>query len=129
LPIFLETQAKLSIQKMIKYGKIDLAWSFILDFKNSVNPDETVKREIFTGVIFSVTNLAEVGGILRSQRQRLQKKRLEEFSAANGSGCRSQHPTLSVVIITPFDHRPPPLCRGGVLSQVSSFGYRDLKTP
>ena len=46
ISIFLETQAKLSIQEMIRYGKINLAWSFILDFENNANPDEIIKREI-----------------------------------------------------------------------------------
>lgn len=31
LKIFLETQAKLEIQKMIKQNKYDLVWSYILE--------------------------------------------------------------------------------------------------
>ncbi|MDH5721681.1 MAG: PIN domain protein [Spirochaetia bacterium] len=38
--IILETHAKISIQKIIKEGKIDLIWSFILEFENNENPYE-----------------------------------------------------------------------------------------
>ncbi|MCK5720009.1 MAG: PIN domain protein, partial [Thiomargarita sp.] len=38
LTIQLETEAKLYIQEEIKLGHISLAWSYILDFENSVNP-------------------------------------------------------------------------------------------
>jgi hypothetical protein len=45
--IKLETEAKLYIQEKIRIGKIELAWSFILDFENSVNPYEEKKASIF----------------------------------------------------------------------------------
>lgn len=34
----LETDAKLYVQLMIKEGKIDLVWSYMLDFVNEANP-------------------------------------------------------------------------------------------
>jgi len=34
----LETDAKLYVQMMIRTGKIELAWSYILDFENEANP-------------------------------------------------------------------------------------------
>lgn len=34
----LETEAKLSIQEYVKQGKIDLAWSYILDYEIEQNP-------------------------------------------------------------------------------------------
>jgi predicted nucleic acid-binding protein len=34
----LETDAKLFVQFMIRTGKIELAWSYILDFENEANP-------------------------------------------------------------------------------------------
>ncbi len=43
----METQAKLAVQELIDQNGVNLIWSFILDFENSVNPDETVKQEIF----------------------------------------------------------------------------------
>jgi len=46
LSIYLETQAKLEIQELVKDNCIDLAWSFILDFENGANPDNAIKDEI-----------------------------------------------------------------------------------
>lgn len=36
--IHLETEAKLMVQEKIKVGKINLCWSYILDFENNANP-------------------------------------------------------------------------------------------
>lgn len=36
--IRLETEAKLEIQQKILQNKIELAWSYILDFENEMNP-------------------------------------------------------------------------------------------
>ena len=47
LSIYLETQAKLAIQELVKDKEISLVWSFILDYENQANPDETIKNEIF----------------------------------------------------------------------------------
>jgi len=46
LSIYLETQAKLSIQDLIRSGKLSLIWSSILDYENSRNPDEVIRDEI-----------------------------------------------------------------------------------
>ncbi|MBI3038640.1 PIN domain protein, partial [bacterium] len=45
--IKLETQAKLHIQDEIKQGRIELCWSYVLDYENSVNP--FVERKNFVG--------------------------------------------------------------------------------
>jgi predicted nucleic acid-binding protein len=34
----LETEAKLRVQELIRLGKIELVWSFVLDYENSENP-------------------------------------------------------------------------------------------
>lgn len=47
LRIYLETEAKLHIQYLIKENAFLLVWSFILDYENSANPDDIVKTEIF----------------------------------------------------------------------------------
>ena len=47
LSIYLETQAKLAIQELIKDKEIVLIWSFILDYENQANPDKIIKNEIF----------------------------------------------------------------------------------
>ena len=38
LKIRLETQSKINIQKLVLDGKIELVWSFILSYENSMNP-------------------------------------------------------------------------------------------
>lgn len=38
--IWLEAEAKLCIQDKIRGGSLELAWSYILDFENEVNPFE-----------------------------------------------------------------------------------------
>ncbi len=44
LRIKLESEAKLKIQEEIRAGKLQLAWSYILDYENSKNPFQ--EREI-----------------------------------------------------------------------------------
>jgi hypothetical protein len=44
--IYLETQAKLYIQKMIKQEKLQLIWSFILDTENRDNPFKQKRKTI-----------------------------------------------------------------------------------
>jgi predicted nucleic acid-binding protein len=44
--VYLETEAKLFIQGMIENKKINLAWSYMLDYENEANPDEDVKNAI-----------------------------------------------------------------------------------
>lgn len=46
LLVMLEAEAKLFIQKEIKDGKIDLVWSFVLDYENSKNPYNDRKERI-----------------------------------------------------------------------------------
>jgi predicted nucleic acid-binding protein len=38
LTIRLETEAKLDVQAQIKAGKLELAWSYVLDYENHANP-------------------------------------------------------------------------------------------
>ena len=45
LRIRLEAEAKLFVQSQIKQGKIELAWSYILDFENEQNPFKE-RREV-----------------------------------------------------------------------------------
>ena len=45
--IYLETEAKLFIQRKIKDGEIELAWSYMLDYENSANPDIDARSSIY----------------------------------------------------------------------------------
>lgn len=46
LSIFLETQAKMSIQELVRLKSLVLIWSTVLDYENSRNPDEIIRDEI-----------------------------------------------------------------------------------
>lgn len=45
--VYIETEAKLFIQRKIKDGKIELAWSYMLDYENSANPDIDARDSIY----------------------------------------------------------------------------------
>jgi hypothetical protein len=42
----LEAEAKLFIQELIRGGKVDLVWSFVLDYENSKNPFQDRQEQI-----------------------------------------------------------------------------------
>jgi len=46
LKIKLETQSKLSVQQLVLDGKLELVWSFILEFENDKNPFIERKNQI-----------------------------------------------------------------------------------
>jgi predicted nucleic acid-binding protein len=46
LIVRLETEAKLYVQDLIRQGKLELAWSFMLDYENGANPFEEVRLQI-----------------------------------------------------------------------------------
>ena len=46
LLVHLEAQAKLFVQQAVMQGTFELAWSYILDFENSVNPYQNRKQAI-----------------------------------------------------------------------------------
>lgn len=62
LSIYLETQAKLAIQELIKDDEISLIWSFMLDYENQQNPDQIIRNEIFS---WRKNTTAIVGKIIR----------------------------------------------------------------
>ncbi len=46
LTVRMETEAKLQIQSMVKYGVLTLGWSYVLDFENAANPFDERRTEI-----------------------------------------------------------------------------------
>ena len=42
----LESEAKLFIQELVRNGKIDLVWSFVLDYENGKNPFQEKQERI-----------------------------------------------------------------------------------
>ena len=60
----LETEAKLYIQQLIIQKKMQLVWSYILDFENSKNPFEERKRKIERWKFLAVEDVEENAEIL-----------------------------------------------------------------
>ena len=58
--ISLEAEAKLHIQDNIRNGKIELAWSFMLDFENSANLYEEREESIEEWKALSVGNIEAI---------------------------------------------------------------------
>ena len=57
LTIYLEAEAKLFVQTGILRGNFELAWSYVMDFENSVNPHESRKNEITKWRKIAVTDI------------------------------------------------------------------------
>lgn len=55
--IRLETEAKIFVQNCIKDNKIELVWSFILDFENSANPYKDRREAIKEWGAISTENI------------------------------------------------------------------------
>lgn len=65
LRIKLETEAKLRIQEEIRAGKLELAWSYILDYENSKNPYKDRKERMKGWKKYAVTDIQENAEILK----------------------------------------------------------------
>ena len=63
--IRLEAEAKLFVQDMIRGGKLQLVWSYILDYENCVNPFEERRRAIEAWKPQAVIDIAETPELLR----------------------------------------------------------------
>ncbi len=66
---YLETEAKLFIQDLVRMRKIDIVWSYVLDFENSANPDVEVRDAISKWKKISICTIAESDEIVdRAER-------------------------------------------------------------
>lgn len=63
--IRIETESKLHIQEQIKTGKLNLVWSYILDFENSQNPFEERKVSISRWKTVALTDVEETANLLQ----------------------------------------------------------------
>jgi predicted nucleic acid-binding protein len=61
----LETEAKLLVQEEIRSGKLDLVWSYILDYENGKNPFRERKEQTATWIAYSVIDVLEDAQVLR----------------------------------------------------------------
>lgn len=62
--IRLEAEAKLYIQDLILGGRIELAWSYVLDYETSANPFEQRRRAIAGWRERAMVDVEETPGIL-----------------------------------------------------------------
>ena len=46
LVVYLETEAKLHIQELVRNGELQLLWSFVLDYENASHPFDEVRNRI-----------------------------------------------------------------------------------
>jgi predicted nucleic acid-binding protein len=67
--IRIETEAKLYIQEQIIKGKLQLAWSYILDFENAANPFLERKETINNWKKYAVADTAETENIISAAEE------------------------------------------------------------
>ena len=60
LRIRLETEATLAVQSLIRSRKLDLVWSYMLDFENSANPSVAISTHQSTAT-FKTTFRTKAG--------------------------------------------------------------------
>jgi predicted nucleic acid-binding protein len=65
----LETEAKLDIQQRIKDRKIELAWSYMLDYENRVNPFEEQREAIARWKNAAAADVGETAAVLRQAQE------------------------------------------------------------
>jgi predicted nucleic acid-binding protein len=68
LRIKLESEAKLKIQDDIRAQRIQLVWSYILDFENDNNPYDERRRQISEWKIYSVSDVQENAEIVNKAK-------------------------------------------------------------
>jgi len=67
--IRLEAEAKLEIQQRIKDRKIELAWSYVLDYENQANPFEERRDTVARWHGEAVVDVVETAAILYQARE------------------------------------------------------------
>jgi len=67
--IHLEAQAKLYVQSQIKDKKIELVWSYILDYENAFNPFEERKNIIQNWKSKAISDIEENEQILQNAKE------------------------------------------------------------
>ncbi len=67
--IRLETEAKLEIQQRVKDGRIELAWSYMLDYENQANPFEERREVIARWRVAASVDVEESAAVLGQARE------------------------------------------------------------
>lgn len=62
----LEAEAKLKIQEEIRSGRLQLVWSYILDYENNKNPYQERKERIRNWKMYAVSDIQESSELLKA---------------------------------------------------------------
>lgn len=69
----LEAEAKLKIQEEIRSGRLQLVWSYILDYENNKNPYQERKERIRNWKMYAVSDVQESSELLKAANFRNQQ--------------------------------------------------------
>ena len=69
--IRLESEAKLCIQEQIRTGRLEIVWSYMLDFENAANPFEERQSAIRDWKSLAVADIVETPALLQTARRML----------------------------------------------------------
>lgn len=90
--IKLETDAKLFLQEKIRNKEVDLAWSYMLEFENSMNPYKNKRDQIQAWKDVATKTTYETKTILLTantlQKKGLKKKDSLHIACAVEMGCK-----------------------------------------
>lgn len=81
LKIHLETEAKLYLQQQIVKGKIELIWSYILDYENLANPYEEKRLAIEDFKRYASVNIIESQLLINTAEAIVSKYRVKPKDA------------------------------------------------
>ncbi|MEO6453643.1 MAG: PIN domain-containing protein [Ginsengibacter sp.] len=98
----METDAKLYIQFMILTGKIELVWSYIIDFENEANPfverRDTIEKWKRLAVVVVIENNPVLTKAEKYTNEGLKAKDALHIACAIESGCQYFITTDDVVL-------------------------------
>ncbi len=89
LRIRIETEAKLGIQEMISTKRVELAWSYIIDYENTLNPFEQRKLAVQAWRAQASCDTGETDEIL---------KKAEEISTAGFKSKDALHLSCAIAL-------------------------------
>lgn len=89
--IRLESEAKLEIQQRIKDRKIELAWSYVLDYEGEANPFEQRREVVARWKALAVVDVEETDAVIRQAHEiagrGLRAKDALHVACAMAAGC------------------------------------------
>ena len=87
----LEAEAKLEIQQRIKDKKIELAWSYVLDYESQANPFEERRDAVARWKLVAVVDVEETATVIQNAHeftdQGLHAKDALHVACAMAAGC------------------------------------------